>query len=84
MFYFIQQSKKIDLYRAHREKRLANRKISPPSYAAKESPTNPSLRDDSKSPSRSPSPDHGKITYITSFGGIFKCLRANIHEVFNL
>ncbi|XP_076274628.1 uncharacterized protein LOC143205289 isoform X1 [Rhynchophorus ferrugineus] len=54
--------------RAHREKRLANRKISPPSYAAKESPTNPSLRDDSKSPSRSPSPDAGKITYITSFG----------------
>lgn len=54
--------------RAHREKRLANRKISPPSYAAKESPTNPSLRDDSHSPSRSPSPDAGKITYITSFG----------------
>lgn len=54
--------------RAHREKRLANRKISPPSYAAKESPTNPALRDDSKSPSRSPSPDAGKITYITSFG----------------
>ncbi|CAH1124175.1 unnamed protein product [Ceutorhynchus assimilis] len=56
--------------RAHREKRLANRKISPPSYAAKESPSNPSLRDESKSPSRSPSPspDAGKITYITSFG----------------
>ncbi|ENN78801.1 hypothetical protein YQE_04738, partial [Dendroctonus ponderosae] len=54
--------------RAHREKRLANRKISPPSYAAKESPTNPSFRDESKSPSRSPSPDAGKITYITSFG----------------
>ncbi|XP_050300997.1 CLK4-associating serine/arginine rich protein isoform X2 [Anthonomus grandis grandis] len=54
--------------RAHREKRLANRKISPPSYAAKESPTN-ALRDESKSPSRSPSPDDGeKITYITSFG----------------
>ncbi|XP_030753528.1 CLK4-associating serine/arginine rich protein [Sitophilus oryzae] len=54
--------------RAHREKRLANRKISPPSYAAKESPTNPSLRDYSQSPSRTPSPDAGKITYITSFG----------------
>lgn len=54
--------------RAHREKRLANRVISPPSYAAKSSPT-PKLRE-SKSPSRSPSPEvPEKIVYITSFGG---------------
>lgn len=56
-------------YRAHREKRLANRKISPPSYAARMSPTYPSFRD-SKSASKSPTPENtGKITYITSFGG---------------
>ncbi|KAJ3657944.1 hypothetical protein Zmor_009719 [Zophobas morio] len=54
--------------RAHREKRLANRVISPPSYAARTSPTYPSFRK-SKSPSKSPSPENaGKITYITSFG----------------
>lgn len=54
--------------RAHREKRLANRVISPPSYAARSSPTYPTFRE-SKSASRSPSPDNaGKITYITSFG----------------
>nr|XP_023016015.1 CLK4-associating serine/arginine rich protein [Leptinotarsa decemlineata] len=56
--------------RYHREKRLANRVISPPSYAAKASPTLPNFRDSkSKSHSRSPSPENsGKITYITSFG----------------
>ncbi|KAJ8919513.1 hypothetical protein NQ315_002134 [Exocentrus adspersus] len=57
--------------RAHREKRLANRVISPPSYAAQASPTLPLFREESKSKSRSrsPSPDNtGKITYITSFG----------------
>ncbi|XP_060531769.1 CLK4-associating serine/arginine rich protein isoform X2 [Cylas formicarius] len=54
--------------RAHREKRLANRTISPPSYAARDTTTRLSLRDESKSPSKSPSPDAGKITYITSFG----------------
>ncbi|XP_018319912.1 CLK4-associating serine/arginine rich protein isoform X2 [Agrilus planipennis] len=55
--------------RAHRERRLANRVISPPSYAARTSPTYPSFRE-SKSPSHSPSPENtGKITYITSFGG---------------
>ncbi|XP_018571680.1 CLK4-associating serine/arginine rich protein [Anoplophora glabripennis] len=57
--------------RAHREKRLANRVISPPSYAAQASPTLPLFRDESrsKSRSRSASPDNtGKITYITSFG----------------
>ncbi|KAL1489798.1 hypothetical protein ABEB36_013730 [Hypothenemus hampei] len=53
--------------RAHREKRLANRKISPPSYAAKESPTHP-LKEESRSRSRSISPEAEKITYITSFG----------------
>lgn len=55
--------------RAHREKRLANRVISPPSYAARSSPTYPVFRE-SKSASRTPSPENaGKITYITSFGG---------------
>jgi arginine/serine-rich splicing factor 16 len=55
-------------FRAHREKRLANRVISPPSYAARISPTYPSFRK-SKSLSKSPSPENtGKITYITSFG----------------
>ncbi|XP_022913306.1 CLK4-associating serine/arginine rich protein [Onthophagus taurus] len=54
--------------RAHREKRLANRVLSPPSYAARISPTYPILRL-SKSVSKSPSPENtGKITYITSFG----------------
>lgn len=54
--------------RAHREKRLANRVISPPSYAARTSPTYPMFRE-SKSASKSPSPENtGKITYITSFG----------------
>lgn len=54
--------------RYHREKRLANRTISPPSYAAKASPTLLNLRE-SKSHSRTPSPENsGKITYITSFG----------------
>lgn len=53
--------------RAHREKRLANRKISPPSYAARE-PVNV-LETHQKSESRSPSPENtGKITFITSFG----------------
>ncbi|KAL3267166.1 hypothetical protein HHI36_011303 [Cryptolaemus montrouzieri] len=54
--------------RAHREKRLANRVISPPSYAARTSPDYAAFRQ-SKSPSKSPTPDNaGKITYITSFG----------------
>lgn len=56
--------------RAHREKRLANRKISPPSYAAQVSPSALNAREESKSPSHSPSPEVSeKITYITSFGG---------------
>lgn len=63
-------NKSKSLFRAHREKRLANRVISPPSYAARTSPTYPTFRD-SNSASRSPSPENtGKITYITSFGGI--------------
>nr|CAH7767460.1 unnamed protein product [Callosobruchus chinensis] len=56
--------------RYHREKRLANRVLSPPSYAARESPTLASSLRESKSASRSPSPENtGKITFITSFGG---------------
>jgi arginine/serine-rich splicing factor 16 len=63
-------------FRAHREKRLANRVISPPSYAARISPTYPSFRK-SKSPSKSPSPENtGKITYITSFGG--SCVKMEV------
>lgn len=54
--------------RAHREKRLANRVLSPPSYAARDSPTYPAFRE-SRSRSKSTSPvNTGQITYITSFG----------------
>ncbi|GAB6031738.1 hypothetical protein CHUAL_009481 [Chamberlinius hualienensis] len=56
--------------RAFREKKLLGRKISPPSYAARESPTKQNRRSRSTSHSRSRSPvDDGKITFITSFGG---------------
>ncbi|XP_063228768.1 CLK4-associating serine/arginine rich protein-like isoform X2 [Bacillus rossius redtenbacheri] len=59
--------------RAFREKRLQGRKISPPSYAARTSPTyDPYRKSTSKSRSRSHSPSPsvpGQITYITSFGG---------------
>ncbi|XP_014239835.1 CLK4-associating serine/arginine rich protein isoform X2 [Cimex lectularius] len=57
--------------RAYREKKLAGRVISPPSYASRKSPTYRDYRDSkSNSRSRSPSPmNSGKITYITSFGG---------------
>ncbi|XP_041035099.1 CLK4-associating serine/arginine rich protein [Carcharodon carcharias] len=63
--------------REFREKRLKGRKISPPSYARRDSPTyDPYKRSQSESSSgtrsrsRSNSPTHEeKITYITSFGG---------------
>ncbi|XP_066494325.1 CLK4-associating serine/arginine rich protein isoform X2 [Tiliqua scincoides] len=63
--------------REFREKRLKGRKISPPSYARRDSPTyNPYKRSpsestsESRSRSRSPSVGHEeKITFITSFGG---------------
>ncbi|XP_015282745.1 PREDICTED: CLK4-associating serine/arginine rich protein isoform X4 [Gekko japonicus] len=63
--------------REFREKRLKGRKISPPSYARRDSPTyDPYKRSpsestsESRSRSRSPSPGHEeKITFITSFGG---------------
>ncbi|KAJ9586229.1 hypothetical protein L9F63_020138 [Diploptera punctata] len=59
--------------RAFREKRLQGRKISPPSYAARTSPTYDPYRKSaskSRSRSRSHSPiNSGQITYITSFGG---------------
>ncbi|KAL1138577.1 hypothetical protein AAG570_008640 [Ranatra chinensis] len=58
--------------RAYREKKLAGRKISPPSYASRKSPTYRDYRDirSSHSKSRSASPvNSGQITYITSFGG---------------
>ncbi|XP_032870252.1 CLK4-associating serine/arginine rich protein [Amblyraja radiata] len=63
--------------REFREKRLKGRKISPPSYARRDSPTyDPYKRSQSESSSgtrsrsQSNSPTHEeKITYITSFGG---------------
>ncbi|GFR16581.1 retrovirus-related Pol polyprotein from transposon opus [Trichonephila clavata] len=55
--------------RALREKKLAGRKItSPPSYAARDSPTYTPMRH-STSKSRSRSPEPGKVMFITSFGG---------------
>lgn len=64
--------------RAFREKKLVGRKISPPSYATKSSPTydpyrmSPKSRSKSKSQSRSRSTspaNAGVIQYITCFGG---------------
>ncbi|XP_015109649.1 CLK4-associating serine/arginine rich protein [Diachasma alloeum] len=57
--------------RAFREKKMIGRVMSPPSYAARESPEyNPYRKSSSKSRSRSASPvNAGQITYITSFGG---------------
>ncbi|XP_006624313.1 CLK4-associating serine/arginine rich protein isoform X1 [Apis dorsata] len=57
--------------RAFREKKMIGRVMSPPSYAARESPEyNPYRKSSSKSRSRSISPvNTGQITYITSFGG---------------
>ncbi|XP_001375303.1 CLK4-associating serine/arginine rich protein [Monodelphis domestica] len=63
--------------REFREKRLKGRKISPPSYARRDSPTyDPYKRSpsesssESRSRSRSPTPGREeKITFITSFGG---------------
>lgn len=57
--------------RALREKKLKNRKVtSPPSYAARASPTYKPFRAQSSSRSRSRSPQNmGQITFITSFGG---------------
>ncbi|XP_037951235.1 CLK4-associating serine/arginine rich protein [Teleopsis dalmanni] len=55
--------------RAQKERRIACRPFSPPSYAAKEDATKKDKDDDSDS--RSPSPTDAsteKITYITSFG----------------
>ncbi|KAK3911971.1 CLK4-associating serine/arginine rich protein [Frankliniella fusca] len=64
--------------RAFREKKLVGRKISPPSYATRSSPTydpyriSPNSRSKSKSQSRSRSTspiNAGEIQYITCFGG---------------
>ncbi|KAH8265091.1 hypothetical protein KR044_009691 [Drosophila immigrans] len=57
--------------RAQKERRIANRPFSPPSYAAKEDQGKNKAKDED-SESRSPSPVESggeKITYITSFGG---------------
>lgn len=59
--------------RAYKEKKLAGRALSPPSYAARDSPKyEPYKRSPSRSRSRSRSPKRkrsGKKLYITSFGG---------------
>uniref|UniRef100_A0A8W8HXI0 Suppressor of white apricot N-terminal domain-containing protein n=1 Tax=Magallana gigas TaxID=29159 RepID=A0A8W8HXI0_MAGGI len=59
--------------RAYKEKKLAGRKLSPPSYAARDSPKyEPYQRRSSSSRSRSCSPEEPKKTkveFITSFGG---------------
>ncbi|KAM6289236.1 LOW QUALITY PROTEIN: CLK4-associating serine/arginine rich protein [Aegotheles albertisi] len=61
--------------REFREKRLKGRKISPPSYARRDSPTYDPYKRSSESTSesrcsRTPSPgQEEKITFITSFGG---------------
>ncbi|XP_034660631.1 CLK4-associating serine/arginine rich protein isoform X2 [Drosophila subobscura] len=58
--------------RAQKERRIANRPFSPPSYAAKEDKKGGKNEKDEESDSRSPSPAEAgpeKITYITSFGG---------------
>ncbi|XP_040298118.1 CLK4-associating serine/arginine rich protein isoform X2 [Bufo bufo] len=61
--------------REFREKRLKGRKISPPSYARRDSPTYDPYRrsqSESSSASRSHTPSPGReeaITFITSFGG---------------
>ncbi|KAL0266894.1 UNVERIFIED_CONTAM: hypothetical protein PYX00_009319 [Menopon gallinae] len=55
---------------AFREKKLMGRVMSPPSYAARKSPTYDKYSRSNKSQSRSTSPENtGQITYITSFGG---------------
>ncbi|XP_060554754.1 CLK4-associating serine/arginine rich protein-like [Ruditapes philippinarum] len=56
--------------RIYKEKRLAGRKLSPPSYAARDSPKyEPYRRSTSRSKSRSPSPPRRRRKmYITSFG----------------
>lgn len=53
--------------RAQKERRIAKRPFSPPSYAAKEDDQGKDEETDSRSPS--PSDTTEKITYITSFGG---------------
>ena len=53
--------------RAQKERRIARRPFSPPSYAAKEDNQGKDEETDSRSPS--PSDTTEKITYITSFGG---------------
>lgn len=57
--------------RAFKEKRMKDRRPSPPSYAAKESPTKTSMLkalSSSRSRSRSPPPPAGIVQFITSFG----------------
>lgn len=59
--------------RAFRERTLVGRKLSPPSYAWRKSPSYEdykALMSSNRSRSKSASPQNsGKITYITSFGG---------------
>ncbi|XP_068628766.1 CLK4-associating serine/arginine rich protein isoform X2 [Battus philenor] len=55
--------------RAHRDKKLATRIVSPPSYAAPSCRQRSLSRSLSRSASRSPSPENENIQFITSFGG---------------
>ncbi|KAK2182074.1 hypothetical protein NP493_368g02046 [Ridgeia piscesae] len=56
--------------RAYKDKRMKERMLSPPSYAARDSPTyNAYKKSSSSSRSRSPSPVKTKMKFITSFGG---------------
>ncbi|OXU26407.1 hypothetical protein TSAR_009775 [Trichomalopsis sarcophagae] len=69
--------------RAFREKKMIGRVMSPPSYAARESPEyNPYRKSSSKSRSRSASPvNAGQITYITSFGGEEEAAQSSSSQV---
>ncbi|XP_011505335.1 PREDICTED: CLK4-associating serine/arginine rich protein, partial [Ceratosolen solmsi marchali] len=71
--------------RAFREKKMIGRIMSPPSYAARESPEyNPYRKSSSKSHSRSASPANaGQITYITSFGGEEDAIQGSSSQVIN-
>ncbi|KAI0237484.1 hypothetical protein LSAT2_011982 [Lamellibrachia satsuma] len=57
--------------RAYKDKRMKERMLSPPSYAARNSPTYNAYKKSSSSSSRSrsPSPVKTKMKFITSFGG---------------
>lgn len=62
--------------RAQREKRFAGRAISPPSYAAKEEPTNLVSDEKNDSDSRSPTPENsGKVIFFLLFSSLNKLFK---------